>query len=213
MNRSSEKEQVVLSIQKDNEGAIMDMQDRRVKRTQKALARALISLTLEKGYDAITIRDITDQAEIGYATFFRHYHDKDALLKDVLDVVLDELAGLLTVPMHEADHKMTGTLIFRYVQEHNEVVLVLLSSRGSARLVRRIIESGTQSMLSQNSAPSESRIPPEIAANHLVTSAVSLIQWWIEHEMPYSPEQMGLIYQDLIARPTFAAAFDHPMEG
>lgn len=40
----------------------MDMQDRRVKRTQKALARALIALTLEKGYEAITIRDITDRA-------------------------------------------------------------------------------------------------------------------------------------------------------
>src|SRR5437879_11312519 len=55
--------------------AIMDLQDRRVKRTQKALARALIELTLEKGYEAITIRDITDKAEVGYATFFRHYHD------------------------------------------------------------------------------------------------------------------------------------------
>lgn len=188
----------------------MDMQDRRVKRTQKALARALISLTLEKGYDAITIRDITDQAEIGYATFFRHYHDKDALLKDVLDVVLDELTSLLTVPRREADHATIGALIFRYVQEHNEVVLVVLSSRGSSALVRRIIESGTQSMLSQNASPTEGRIPSEIAANHLVTSAVSLIQWWVEHEMPYSPEQMGAIYQELIARPTFAAAFDHP---
>src|SRR5579859_3979840 len=125
--------------------AIMDTQDRRVKRTQKALARALISLTLEKGYEAITIRDITDQAEIGYATFFRHYHDKDALLRDVLDVVLDELTGLLTVPMNETNHATIGTLVFRYAQEHNEVILVLLSSRGSSVLVRRMIEAGTRS--------------------------------------------------------------------
>jgi AcrR family transcriptional regulator len=186
----------------------MDTQDRRVKRTQKALARALISLTLEKGYEAITIRDITDQAEIGYATFFRHYHDKDALLKDVLDVVLDELTTLLQTPMKDADHKTIGTLIFRYAQEHNEVVLVLLSSRGSSALVRRIIESGTQSFFSQNPPPPESQVPAEIAANHLVTSTISLIQWWVEHEMPYSPEQMGLIYQELIARPTFNATFD-----
>src|ERR1700726_1072713 len=151
----------------------MDIQDRRVKRTQKALARALISLTLDKGYEAITIRDITDQAEIGYATFFRHYHDKDALLKDVLDVVLDELTNLLTVPTSEADHKTIGTLIFRYAQAHNEVVLVLLSSRGSSALVRRIIESGTQSVFNQNPPQAESFIPPEIAANHLVTATIS----------------------------------------
>ncbi len=190
----------------------MDLQDRRVKRTQKALARALIELTLEKGYEAITIRDITDQAEVGYATFFRHYHDKDALLKDVLDVVLDELTSLLTAPMSEANHERIGTLIFRYAQEHSEVVLVLLSSRGSSTLVRRIIEAGTQSVFNQNAPLAESHIPPEIAANHLVTSTISLIQWWIEHAMPYGAEQMGIIYQELIARPTFAAAFEHASE-
>ncbi|HEY3992205.1 MAG TPA: TetR/AcrR family transcriptional regulator [Ktedonobacteraceae bacterium] len=190
----------------------MDTQDRRVKRTQKALARALISLTLEKGYEAITIRDITDQAEIGYATFFRHYHDKDALLKDVLDVVLDELTSLLTVPMNETNHETIGTLVFRYAQEHNEVILVLLSSRGSSTLVRHMIEAGTQSVFNQNAPLAESHVPPEIAANHLVTATISLIQWWVEHEMPYPPEQMGVIYQELIARPTFIAAFEHREE-
>ena len=188
----------------------MDPQDRRVKRTQKALAQALISLTLEKGYEAITIRDITDRAEIGYATFFRHYHDKDALLKDVLDVVLDELTDLLQAPVKDADHRTIGTLIFRYVQAHNEVVLVLLSSRGSSTLLRRIIEAGTQSVFRQNASLAECRVPTEIAAHHLITSTISLIQWWIEHEMPYSPEQMGSIYQTLIARPAFGAAFDYP---
>lgn len=185
----------------------MDIQDRRVRRTQKALARALIALTLEKGYEAITIRDITDRAEVGYATFFRHYHDKDALLKDVLDVVLDELTSLLLAPMSDANHETIGTLIFRYAQEHNEVVHVLLSSRGSSAMVRRIIEAGTQSVFTQNTPLVASHIPPEIAANHLITSTISLIQWWIEHQMPYPPEQMGVIYQGLIAQPTYAAAF------
>lgn len=190
----------------------MDMQDRRVKRTQKALARALIALTLEKGYEAITIRDITDRAEIGYATFFRHYHDKDALLKDVLEVVLDELTSLLLAPMSDTNHELTGTLIFRYVQEHSEVVHVLLSSRGSSSLVRKIIETGTQSVFSQNPPSASSPIPSEIAANHIVTSTISLIQWWLEHQMPYPPEQMGTIYQELIAGPTYAAAFAHEAE-
>lgn len=186
----------------------MDMQDRRVRRTQKALARALVDLTLEKGYEAITIREITDRAEVGYATFFRHYHDKDALLKDVLDVVLDELIGLLQTPMNDTDHATTGTLVFRYVQEHSEVVHVLLSSRRSSKMVRKIIEAGTQSVFSQNLLLAESSIPPQIAANHLVTSTISLIQWWLEHQMPYPPEQMGLIYQELIAQPTHTAAFE-----
>ncbi len=187
----------------------MDTQDRRVKRTQKLLARALIALTLEKGFDAITIRDITDCAEVGYATFFRHYHDKDALLKDVLDVVLDEFGELFQSPMRNSDHAQTGTLIFRYVAEHSEVVRVLLNSHKSSDLVKQVVASGTQSVFDQNAPREVCLVPPEIAAYHLVTSTIALIQWWVEHQMPYSPERMGTIYAMLIAHPSHAVAF-HP---
>lgn len=187
----------------------MDMQDRRVKRTQKALARALIALTLEKGYEAITIREITDHAEIGYATFFRHYRDKEALLEDVLFVVLEELTALLQFPMNDTDHAVTGTFIFRYVQEHNELVRVLLSSHKSSDMARKIVEAGTLSVFSQNAPLAESLVPPDIAAHHLITSTISLLQWWLEHQMPYPPEQMGAIYKVLIAHPTHVLAFEH----
>src|SRR5438876_11570414 len=95
----------------------MEIQDRRVKRTQHLLARALIVLTLEKGYEAVTIRDITERADVGYATFFRHYHDKDELLKDVLDVVLTEIIDLLGSTQPAADPTTIGVLLFRYVQQ------------------------------------------------------------------------------------------------
>jgi len=184
----------------------MDAQDRRVKRTQNLLAKALIALTLEKGYDAVTIRDITERADVGYATFFRHYPDKDALLRDVLEVVLAELMALLP-PRPDADPDAMGTLIFRYIQDHGEICRVLLGSRGSAPLVRRIVEAGSATVLQQNMPRAESRIPPEVAAHHLVASSIALIEWWLEHDTPYSPERMGGIYAELIVRPTHSLAF------
>jgi AcrR family transcriptional regulator len=184
----------------------MDVQDRRVKRTQNLLAKALIALTLEKGYEAVTIRDITERADVGYATFFRHYRDKDALLLDVLDVVLAEMMGLLPLSP-DADPAAIGTLIFRYVQQQSEVVRVLLSSRGSTTLLQRIIEAGTESVLRQNTPLAGAVVPMEIAAYHLVASTLALVQWWLEHDMPYPPERMGDIYHHLIARPTSAVAF------
>jgi AcrR family transcriptional regulator len=185
----------------------MEVQDRRVKRTQKLLARALITLTLEKGYEAVTIRDITERADVGYATFFRHYHDKDALLHDVAEVVLDELLELLGTAPSDADPTMVGTLIFRFVQEQSEVIRALLGNRGSADLRRQIIEAGSQNVLSRHTGLPGGTIPLEIAAYHLVSSSVALIQWWLDHHMPFSPEQMGAIYHELIVRPTSAQAF------
>jgi AcrR family transcriptional regulator len=185
----------------------MDAQDRRVKRTRILLAKALIALTLEKGYDAVTIRDITQRADIGYATFFRHYHDKDALLLDVLEVVLEELIELLLPPSSEADSDQMGTLLFQYVQEHSEVCRVLLGSRGSTSMTRHIFDAATKRVLMNRTPAENAVVPPEIAAHHLVASSIALIQWWLEHDMPHPPERMGMIYHALIIRPTDAVAF------
>src|SRR5437879_10701472 len=104
----------------------MEIRDRRVRRTQHLLARALIALTLEKGYETVTIRDITERADIGYATFFRHYRDKEELLEDVLDVVLAALIDLLCPATPGADPTAFGLLLFRYVQAHSALVRLLL---------------------------------------------------------------------------------------
>ena len=54
--------------------------DRRVRRTRQALTLALIELVLEKRYDAITIQDLLDRADVGRSTFYGHYRGKDDLL-------------------------------------------------------------------------------------------------------------------------------------
>ena len=185
----------------------MDGQDRRVKRTQRLLAQALIDLTLQKGYEAVTIRDITECADVGYATFFRHYPDKDALLQEVLEVVLDELLRLLQPWQTNADPAALGTRLFRYVQEHSQVCQVLLSSRGSTALRQQMIETGTRNVLQHHTALEGSPVPVEIAAHHLVAASITLIQWWLDHEMPYPPERMGVIYHELIVRPTRTVTF------
>jgi AcrR family transcriptional regulator len=181
--------------------------DRRVKRTHNLLANALIELTLEKGYDAVTIQEITKRADVGYATFFRHYRDKDGLLADVLEVVLDELMERLLPPDVNHQGAELGKILFGYVAEHKEVVQVLLSSRGSSNLLGRVVERGTANALQKNQPNPASSIPPEIAAYHLVTSTIALLQWWLEHEMSYSVERMGEIYRDLVVQPTIRLAF------
>jgi AcrR family transcriptional regulator len=185
----------------------MVTQDRRVQRTQQLLARALIALTLEKGYEAVTIRDLTERADVGYATFFRHYHDKDALLQDVADVVLAELVARLAPALPGADPAAVGVLLFRYVQEQSELVRVLLDSRA---VLQRLVRVVTAQIVDEHTVRPHSVVPLEIAAYHIVSATIGLIAWWLEHQMPYPPEQMGRIYHELIARPAGALAFAAP---
>src|SRR5687767_3562998 len=62
--------------------------DRRVRRTRRLVQQALVELILEKGYDAVTVTDIIDRADVGRSTFYAHFTDK----QDVLFSNLDELA-------------------------------------------------------------------------------------------------------------------------
>ncbi|HEX7000629.1 MAG TPA: helix-turn-helix domain-containing protein, partial [Trueperaceae bacterium] len=75
--------------------AVAPKVDARVRRTRSRLQGALVALVLEGDYDQVTIRDVADRADVGYATFFRHYRDKEELLVALLEDLLDELLTLL----------------------------------------------------------------------------------------------------------------------
>jgi AcrR family transcriptional regulator len=55
-------------------------QDRRSQRTYHLVRTAMMALLLEKRYDAITVQDILDRADIGRSTFYTHFYDKEDVL-------------------------------------------------------------------------------------------------------------------------------------
>jgi len=183
----------------------MDKVDRRIKRTQRLLQESLIELTLEKGFDAVTIRDITERADVGYTTFFRHYQDKEALLADVLDAMRDEFRDLLLPHSITSNPEETGVLLFEYVIENADLCRVLLSSTNTMVLLRPMQEMGFEEAGVMFPGPQIREIPMDVASSHLMTSLVMLIRWWLDHEMPYTPTQMGKIAATLIIRPLIAA--------
>ncbi len=54
--------------------------DLRVVRTKTAIRNAFVELIEEKGFDAITVKDITTKANINRGTFYAHYQDKFDLM-------------------------------------------------------------------------------------------------------------------------------------
>jgi AcrR family transcriptional regulator len=184
----------------------MHQDDRRVKRTRKLLLDTLIALSLEHGYDAVTIRDITERADIAYSTFFRHYADKDSLLQAVAEEAVATLNHLIRqlprrLPQEE------GQLLFQHAKENEAFYRVILAGQGSNRVLQSIQQSIQQMMVNDFRIQAHSLIPVEIVANHLVTAILALIKWWLDHNMPFPVEEMARIYTDLIIMPTRRAAF------
>ncbi|MEW5872050.1 MAG: TetR/AcrR family transcriptional regulator [Chloroflexota bacterium] len=183
----------------------MDKIDRRIQRTNRLLQEALIELTLERGYDAVTIRDITDKADVGYATFFRHYPDKDALLVDLVQAMKEDFMALLAPHWLGSEPEKGSTILFQYVEDNFELVSVLLNSSSTMALLEPAQEIGLEGVKDAFTLEVNGSIPVEVAANHLVASLISMMRWWVEHNMPYTPEQMGRFTTELIIRPVMTS--------
>lgn len=188
----------------------MEKIDPRVKRTRRLLGNALVSLILEKVYEQITIKDITDRAEVAYITFFRHYDSIDELLMQVLGdgmaalrLEIEKLAAQSAAYPLDAE----GSLIFSHVAENGDLFRILLESSGAAP-IRRQVEAEIAQLFLQTCDllhRENCLIPDVVAANHIATSLLALIEYWLREGMPYPVEQMGKIYGQMINGATVTA--------
>jgi AcrR family transcriptional regulator len=192
---------------------VVDKVDRRVQRTQDLLGDALISLILEKGYDRITIQEITGRANVAYSTFFRHYRDKGELLAARLGEAIQDLIGRIDAASAEPTGSTDGKVIFEHVHEHSTLYRVLLRSMETIPVRQRVTDmiAGINLRTCQSLHQPGALVPPPVAANHIASSLLALIEWWLVHEMPYSVEQMAQIYDRLILTATLNSL--HPEQG
>ena len=115
--------------------------DRRVQRTRRQLQESLTSLILAKGYDAVTIEDITEQADLGRTTFYLHYKDKEELLMQSLEAVFDDLVAQIqqrSIDDWVAHGQGPWTLAFEHAAENARFYQIILSGQGGDGLKRRV---------------------------------------------------------------------------
>lgn len=182
----------------------MEKTDRRVRKTLQALSDALVDLILEKGYDSITIKEITDRADVAHATFYRHYRDKDELLRRKLGEIVGEIEGLTREPtLQDAE----GYLIFKHAEENSTLYRILLGSQGTLEVRKWLQDRMAANTLRtcQSLYQPNSLVPPQVAAHHIAGSLLLLIEWWLNQAMPYPPHQMAKIYERLIVSATLNA--------
>lgn len=174
----------------------MNPKDRRVKRTQRLLTDALIALAQEQTLETISIRDITARADVSYSTFFRHYTSIEQLLIEILENTVNEMRDLVTQPPEQS-----GPLIFQHVQGHPALYRVLLMARRNARINQHIQAIITGELLKVQRPSRRQQPPSQVVAHHIMVSTLGLIEWWLENQMPYPPERMGIWYSELVIKP------------
>jgi len=184
--------------------------DPRVKRTRRLLRDALVSLILEKDFASISIKEITERAEVAYITFFRHFESLDQLLMEILDEGLTELLVHIETLAKQSETsalETEGRLIFEYIEQKADLFRILLKSQSVTRVRKKVIWN-IANIFQKSCLPlarSNNPLTIAITSNHIATSLLALIEWWLENNMKPEPAQMGKVYKSLIIDSTVGA--------
>ncbi|SDH58408.1 DNA-binding transcriptional regulator, AcrR family [Sinosporangium album] len=184
----------------DRQGADRRVGDRRVRRTRQAVQRALVELILEKGYDAVTVTDIIDRADVGRSTFYAHFTDK----RDVLFGNLDELVEMLKAGSGPAPGRLFGFSLplFEHVGEHRDLVRALLGRRGGGVVVPRVERILTGSVREELLAavPAGGRPPEglELVAACVVGALTALLVRWAEDGGTATARGMDAVFREVV---------------
>lgn len=193
------------------------MEDRRTQRTRAMLEQALLQLIEERGYENITVQEITDRANIGRATFYLHYQDKEHLLLRTVQRLLTDLTQRLQ-PLAPDDvlgrEQALNSTIFAHIAAHHHLYRVLLSEHGAAFARHQLEEYVTQQAQHFVITPllqdgRMTAVPIDFLASYLSGTLFAAISWWLDHQGQYTPEEMGQLVGDL-ARPGLLAALGSP---
>jgi AcrR family transcriptional regulator len=170
-------------------------QDLRVVRTRRSLRDAMIALTIQKGFDAVTVNDIVGLAMVNRATFYRHYQDK----YDLVESYLDELyTGLNAEPVPVANPEEPNphlVKLFQHIRDNAPFYRTMLGPHGYSGFgerIRRLTEATLHGRW-HNFPPAEKqpRLPLPMLLSYLSHASYGALVWWLEGDMSQSPEQMA----------------------
>jgi len=177
--------------------------DRRVRRTEESLRRALQSLVKEKGYSRVTVQDILDRADVGRSTFYAHYRDKD----DLLLRGFDDIRFSLTETPAEAAGRSVFLQPLRSVFEHVERyrdTWTPMAQKGGSEIVVDILRETTESVLRDHlrtqQGPGANPQALEAATQYAVGGLISLIRWWLDYDVPLTAEELHTVFRRLATR-------------
>ncbi len=183
--------------------------DRRVVRSWRLLQEALVALILERGYAAVTVQAVLDRADVGRATFYAHFADKEALLLSIFDALRDslrrELAGVTPATVARFGEGV-GLLqpLFAHAAEHRRLYRALLGSREGAALLQALREmlatplrEHLQGAVAQHGRPLTPQVELVVAA--FVSAVLGVLVWWLEADLPYTPAEMDRTVERLMS--------------
>ena len=182
--------------------------DRRQRKTREAIFAAFTKLLSKKEFHRITVGEIIAEADVGRATFYAHFETKEFLLKAFCEELFCHIfdtehpTGQSHRHIFDCDSSDSVFLhLFRHLQNNDNNILVLLSSANNElflRYFRSNLESLVESNLSMFEEKRTKHIPDDFWKNHILSTFMGTLKWWIDQGMQESPEQITAYFYAVV---------------
>lgn len=178
--------------------------DRRVARTRGMLHQALLSLILEKGYEAISVEDICERANVGRSTFYGHFTSKDDLKRNGLEHLRRELlerhrsaSAAMPVGIRPLGFSLP---MFEHACDHLHLYRALVGSKGGAialDTIRQTLCEFVRGELATIEAKGATGVPREFIVQHIVGAYMAVLIWWLDGGARLPPQRVDALFQRL----------------
>jgi AcrR family transcriptional regulator len=187
--------------------------DRRIERTQQLIRGALLALIQEKGFETLTVQQIIDRANVGRATFYAHFDNKD----DLLASGFDDLRASLTARQREAfsrgrtvEDRVFGFSeeVFAHTNEYRDVFRAMAGKRSGAvvqRLLHKLLVDLIRADVKGAVTRKDSAVTAEALVHFIAGALFGLLMWWMDGKMRLSVAEVNALFRTL-AIPALKAA-------
>jgi len=195
--------------------------DLRVVRTKTAIRDALVVLVEEKGFEATTVKDITNKAKINRGTFYAHYEDKFDLINKCLEEVMQDMFNIVErdFPGVIAELEINSTpvtpfpiavSIFEYLDENSGFMKAMLSSKGDLSFQTKLKDFMWKTLFENIPNPfikeDNLLVPKQYLASYISSAHIGVIQQWLNSGRKESPQEMAQVLSTIAINGPFFAA-------
>lgn len=172
--------------------------NRSVRNTKRKLRASLMKMVLRKPLRSITVKELTNDADVNRSTFYFHYQDVKAMVKEMEGEFFNDFAAALEA----IDQKSHDSLLIlaRCLENHMDLCKIVLGSNGDMEFLeemKNIIEEKI-SRIWKSAVPEMSDEDLQILDAFLIGGVVSTLQRWVREEPRTSAEALAAVLNRLI---------------
>lgn len=183
--------------------------DRRQEKTRAAIFEAFGKLLSSKSYSKITVQEIIDAANIGRTTFYAHFETKDSLLKEMcVDLFTHVFSDSLNAEnthdfsLAAGNPKAMVTHILYHLKDSKKNIAGILNCESGELFLnyfRQYLQELIATYLLKGKEQTDRKVPLDFLINHISSSFVGMVQWWMKNGLRQSPEELAEYFMSVIA--------------